>query len=163
MKALSGVAVAAVLMLLSACQTAPPMEFTAEDQAAIDELATQYLSRAQAGDWDAWTDLWTSDAVYMVPNGPALVGKSEIRASLDVFRDPPSEMSVDLQDADGSGKWAWGRGSFVFNMAATEEMPEMRMEGSFLWVFEKQADGTWLIDSECYNSDVPPPEMQEGV
>ena len=153
----------ATLLLLSACQTAPPPEFTAADRAAIDEMAARYLTTARAGDWEAWTDLWTADAVYMNPDAPPLVGKAEIRGSVDVFPNPPSEMRVTLRDADGGGKWAWARGSFVFAMAATEGMPEMRMEGSFLWVLEKQADGSWLIDSECYNSDVPPPEVQEGV
>jgi uncharacterized protein (TIGR02246 family) len=144
-------------LFLSACQTPPPPGFAAEDRAAIEEIAARYLATARAGDWDGWTDLWTEDAVYMVPDAPSLVGKAEIRASLDVFAGPPMEMTLDLQAADGVGKWAWGRGSFTFAMAATEEMPEMRMEGSFLWVLEKQADGTWLIDSECYNSDAPLP------
>lgn len=154
----------AVLMLATACQTAPPppMELTAGDRAAIDELRAAYLETALAGDWDAWTDLWTEDGVYMVPDAPTLVGHAAIRASLDVFPGPPSDMRVTLNAVDGAGKWAWARGSFVFAMDATEEMPDMSMEGSFLWVLEKQADGGWLVDSESYNSDVPPPPPEEG-
>jgi ketosteroid isomerase-like protein len=45
--------------------------------------------------------------------------------------------------------------------------PGMRMEGSVLWVLEKQGDGTWLIDTECYNldhpGDVPSPETDQIV
>jgi uncharacterized protein (TIGR02246 family) len=155
-------ATVAVLLLVAACQTAPPpMEFTAGDRAAIDELGAAYLATALAGDWDAWTALWTEDGVYMVPDAPRLVGHADIRASLDAFPAPPAEMSVTLNDVDGAGKWAWARGSFLFAMDAAEEMPEMRLEGSFLWVLEKQADGRWLIDSECYNSDFPPPPPPE--
>ena len=65
-------------------------------------------------------------------------------------------MSASLGEVDGGGKWAWARGSFRFAMAATGDMPEMSMTGSFLWVLEKQPDGTWLVDSESYNSDTPP-------
>lgn len=145
----------AVLSLVVACQTGPPAELTTVDRAAIDELAAEYLSTAQAGDWAGWSELWTPDAVYMVPDGPTLVGPAEIRASAEVFPNPPSEMSVTVNAVDGSGKWAWARGNFLFAMEATENMAEFRMEGSFLWVLEKQSDGTWLIDTECYNSDLP--------
>ena len=100
----------AALLLLFACQTAPPPDFTAADRAAIDEVATRYLTTARAADWDGWTELWTADAVYMNPDAPPLVGKADIRASMDVFPDPPSEMRLTLRDADGSGKWAWGPG-----------------------------------------------------
>ena len=152
----------ACLMLVTACQTAPPPELTAGDRAAIDELTSQYQATAMAADWEGWTDLWTTDAVYMVPDGPALVGHAEIMASVAVFPDPPSEMSVTVNAVDGSGKWAWARGNFVFAMAATEDMAEFSMAGSFLWVLEKQSDGRWLIDSECYNSDTPPEVPSEG-
>jgi len=152
-----------VLLLVSACQAPPQAEFTAGDRAAIDELSAQYASTARAADWDAWTELWTADAVYMNPEAPPLVGKEAIRESMRAFPNPPTEMSATLESADGNGKWAWARGSFVFAMAATEDMPEMRMAGSFLWVLEKQADGTWLIDSEAYNSDFPPPTPPEGT
>jgi uncharacterized protein (TIGR02246 family) len=147
----------AVLFSVSACQTAPPEGLTAADRAAIDDVAAAYLSTALAGDWDAWTELWTPDGAYMVPDGPTLVGRAEIRSSLDVFAGPPTEMNVTVYAVDGSGKWAWARGNFIFAMAATEDMPEFGMEGSFLWVLEEQPDGSWLIDSECYNSDTPPP------
>lgn len=150
--------VAVVALLFVATRPTPTqMDLTAGDRAAIDQLSAEYLSTARAGDWDAWTDLWTPDAVYMVPDAPDLVGKPAIRESLDVFSGPPTEMNVRVAAVDGAGKWAWARGSFVFAMAASGEMPEMRMAGSFLWVLEKQGDGTWLIDSECYNSDSPPP------
>jgi ketosteroid isomerase-like protein len=151
-----------VLLLVSACQAPQESEFTAGDRAAIDELAARYLSTAQAADWDAWTELWTADAVYMNPDAPPLVGQAAIRESMNVFPDPPTEMSASLGAVDGGGKWAWARGSFVFAMAASGDMPEMGMAGSFLWVLEKQPDATWLIDSETYNLDIPRPPPPEG-
>ena len=36
------------------------------------------------------------------------------------------------------------------------------MEGSLLWVLEKQPEGTWLIDSETYNLDIPRDPPPEG-
>jgi ketosteroid isomerase-like protein len=150
----------AILMLLSACQTVPPPEFSAGDRAEIAELVARYSSAFQAGDWTAWTDLWTTDAVYQIPEAPALVGRAEILADAQTSQGS-AEVDITLTDSDGSGQWAWGRAKWVSARPATEGRAVMRMEGSILWVFEKQPDGAWLIDSECYNLDAPrdlPPE-----
>ena len=160
MKALAALA---FLFLVAACQTAPPLEMTAADRATIDAFLGEYQATALAGDWDAWTELWTADAVYMLPNVPPLVGRAAIRETLEAFPNPPNEMSVTLEGVDGSGKWAWVRGSFRFAMDASGDMPEMREVGSILWVLEKQSDGTWLLDSECYNSDIPLEMPPEGM
>ena len=159
---MKAIAAFSVLLLVAGCQTAPPPDLTAGDRAAIDQLSADYAAALRVLDLDAWIDLWTADAVYQVPNGPTLVGHAEIKATFDASSNPPTEVTATLNDVDGSGKWAWARGNFVFAMAATEEVAEMRAVGSFLWVLEKQPDGTWLIDTECYNSDTPLEVPAEG-
>ncbi len=74
----------------------------------------------------------------------------------------PTEMKLTINESDGSGKWAWARGSWDFAATASEDMPEMRLAGSVLFVLEKQQDGTWLIDTECYNLDAPSEVPPEG-
>ncbi len=152
----------AILLLISACQSPPP-ELSEADRAAIDALAAEYQATAKAADWDGWKDLFSADAVYMGQDAPPLVGRDAIGESMNVFPNPPTEMSVSLGAVDGGGKWAWAQGSFHFAMAAAGDMPEMSMTGSFLWVLEKQSDGTWLVDSESYNSDTPPEMPPEGT
>jgi ketosteroid isomerase-like protein len=156
-------AVLAVIALLyvATVPTAPPEGLTAADQAAIDELGQKYRAAAVAGDWAAWTELWTPDAVYQVPQAPTLVGHEQIMAEAQAFG-VPEEMNFSIEGSDGSGPWAWARGTWSVVTAATGEMPEMTMGGSYLWVLEKQADGNWLIDTECYNLDAPMEAPPEG-
>lgn len=149
-------AVVAVLFLVAAFQTAPQESLSETDRAAIEELAADYAAAVQTGDWVALGELWTADAVYQIPNAPALVGREAVVADFQRIMGPPVENFVRISALDGSGKWAWVRGTWLFVLAATEEMPEMRAEGSYLWVLERQPDGRWLIDTECYNLDVPP-------
>lgn len=144
----------AVLMLVTACQTAPPTELGSDDRAAIDELVASYSSAFQAGDWTAWSHLWTPDAVYQIPDAPALVGREAILADAQTSQGSVA-VDITLTDSDGSGKWAWGRAQWASGRPATEDRPALEMTGSILWVFERQPDGTWLIDSECYNLDAP--------
>jgi len=151
----------AVLMLVAACQASPPEGLSDADRAAIDELAASYRAAVRAGDWTAWTELWTTDGVFQILEAPAIVGREEILAKYQTFR-VPTEMDLTISDVDGSGKWAWARGTWFFLAPATEEMPEIRMVGSFLWVLEKQSDGNWLIDTECENLDTPSDMPVEG-
>ena len=146
-----------VLVLVAACQAPPPPEMTDADRAAIDALVAEYQAKAMAGDWDAWTALWTQDAVYMVPDMPVLEGREAIRASMDAFPEPPSELGVSITAVGGVGGLAWVRATYHMTIPAFEDVPEMTEVGKFLWVLEKQPDGRWLIDSEAYNSDSPPP------
>ena len=149
------------LLLVAACQTAPPPELSAGDRTEIANLVASYSAAYRAGDWNAWTELWTTDAVYQVPEAPALVGRGAILADARDFQEP-AIVAVTITDSDGSGGWAWARGNWASIRPATEDRPEMRMEGSILWVLEKQPEGIWLIDSECYNLDTPRDPPPEG-
>ena len=156
------VTLVSALLLPLGCQPAVG-PLSEADLIAIDDLVAEYRATAVAGDWDAWSALWTVDAVYMVPSAPALEGRAAIRASLDAFPTPPSGLDVTVGAVEGIGSLAWARGSYAMTMPAYEESPEFREVGKFLWVLKKQPDGTWLIDSECYNSDSPPPPQPEGT
>ena len=134
----------AVLLLVAACQTAPPVALTDADRTAINDLAANYRAAALAGDWAAMGALWTEDAVYQVPEAPDIRGREAIVADFQGFP-PASEMEVDVSASDGSGNWAWARGTWRYASVATEETPSTRMEGSFLWVLQRQPDGTWAI------------------
>jgi ketosteroid isomerase-like protein len=151
----------AVLMSLAACQTAPPAGLTDADRAAINQIAADYTASNLTGDWAALGGLWTENAVYLGPEVPAIRGPDAIVADFQSYP-RPSEMEVNISASDGSGNWAWARGTWHYVSAATEETPGVTMDGSVLWVLEKQPDGTWLIDTECYNLDAPVEMPSEG-
>ena len=77
-----------ILLLVSARQ-APPPELSEADRAAIGALAAEYQATAKAADWDAWTDLFSADAVYMGPDAPPLFGRDAIRESMVFFPTNP--------------------------------------------------------------------------
>jgi ketosteroid isomerase-like protein len=143
-----------LLMVLAGCQTTPPPGLSSSDREAIDELVVSYSSAFRAGAWESWASLWTTDAVYQIPEAPSLVGRAEILADAQANQ-TPADVELTLTGSDGGEKWAWARVSWASVRPATADTPERTMEGSLLWVLEKQSDGEWLIDSECYNLDVP--------
>lgn len=164
MKATAAVAAAILavvaLLYVATMPSAAPGGLSAGDRAAIDELLANYSDAYQAGDWDAWAALWTPDAVYQVPEAPSLVGREAILE--DARGQVPADVQLTFTEVDGSGKWAWARCSWVSFRPATEESSEMRMQGSLVWVLEKQPDGAWRIDTETYNLDIPREPPQGG-
>ena len=158
MRALAAIS---ILLLVAACQTAAPEGLSDADRAAIDELTASYQATVRAGDLDAWAGLWTNDAEYQLPEAPTLVGRDQIRADMESYP-TPTEMNLTIHESDGSGNWAWARGNWEYFVAANEDMAEIDMAGSVLFVFEKQPDGTWLIDTESYNLDHPQEVVEEG-
>ena len=103
-------------MLVVACQAPPPSAISDADRAAIDALVSEYQTTALAGDWDAWSALWTENSVYMVPGVPVLEGREAITASLDAFPSPPSDLRVSLSAVERVGDLAWARGAFAMTM-----------------------------------------------
>lgn len=147
------------VIAIGACQPAVG-PLSDADLAAINDLGNAYQEVALAGDWDAWAAFWTEDARYQMPNAPILLGRAAIRESVDAFP-ALSEMNVTVDEIEGLGGLAWARGTFRYSgLMEGEEVP-MGDAGSYLWVLEKQPDGSWQIAAECYNSDLPLPESQE--
>jgi uncharacterized protein (TIGR02246 family) len=142
---------------LIACQPgAGPL--SEEDVAAIRNLLATYEQAALSGDWDTWSGIWTEDAVYMVPNSPAIRGREAIEAS--VAGPVPQEFTVTIDEIDGRGDLAFVRGSFALTMVFEGEAEPVEEAGKSLWIVRQQPDGTWLVAVECYNSDLPVPQLE---
>lgn len=147
------------LFALGACQPAVG-PLSDADIAAIDNLGSAYQEAALAGDWDTWAAFWTEDARYQVPNMPILLGRAAIRESVDLFP-TLTEMNFTVDEVEGLGHLAWARGTFRYSALMEGEEVPVGDAGSYLWVLEKQPDGSWLVAAECYNSDLPLPDSQE--
>jgi len=149
--------VCALLALTStACQ--PPAQeagtLSEEDIGAIEGIIQQYVQAMLAKDLNAWTDLWTEDAVMMPPNSPALEGREAIIQ--DLMAGPaPTEFVLDVLDIDGAGDVAYVRGTYSITMTVAGVPEPVRDEGKYLSILMRQPDATWLFSVDTWNSDLP--------
>lgn len=68
-----------------------------------------------------------------------------------------SAFSLTPIEIDGRGDLAYERGTYALTIAASGTTPAMPDHGKYLTVRRKQADGSWLITADIFNSDVPLP------
>ncbi len=117
------------------------------DRAAIEKLHQQDIAATLSRDPAALTDLWTDDAIRLVPGQPAEVGKQAIRESNERWTARPGlkvltlvSETKDLTIWDGwAVEWGYFTGSYV--ESPTGEPKQIR--GARLWVLKKLPDGSW--------------------
>lgn len=138
-----------------ACQ-ATPADLSEGDVkalwAGVDSIEAQILSHRDS----AAAAHYTENAVFMVPNLPALEGRAAIRAWF-AGGPPMTSFTLTPQEIDGSGDLAYVRGTWTLAIAATGKTPAAQDHGKFLEVRRKQANGSWLMVADIFNSDVPLP------
>jgi uncharacterized protein (TIGR02246 family) len=138
-----------------ACQPVPA-KLSDADIAAIRAATDSYATQAVAGRDSAVAAQYTENAIAMPPNQPALEGRAAIRAWFEAFP-PMSAMSFTVLDIDGRGDLAYVRGTYTLTIAASNKTPAMPDHGKYLEVRRRQADGSWLITADIFNSDVALP------
>jgi uncharacterized protein (TIGR02246 family) len=125
---------------------------------ALDRLREAHLAALNDGDADAWTACFSADAVQMPPNYPANVGTEAIRGwsggMLAAFR---AEFSLAPDDVQPAGAdWAFESGTYTITLTPRAGGDTMRDAGKYITVYQRQADGAWLMARDIWNSDNPP-------
>jgi len=128
------------------------------DIAAIEEIWDNYALGMITGDLDLWMSLYTDDTIKMLPDEPAVFGKENLRTSMKpLFDNFTIEMAIYNEEVQVAGDWAFSRGTFTATLTPKEGGEPLYMDGKYLDILERQADGSWKIARDCFNSNVPPP------
>lgn len=153
---LAGLAVPAVLLLAAACQPPAPAGLTDQDKAAIQKLTADFAKAVNAKDWAAATATYTDDAHMMPANGPAVSGKAGIQTWMGAY--PPfSNFTVGAVEMDGRGDVAYASGTYELDMTPPGGAAAIHDKGKWVEVLRKQADGSWKVSHDIFNSDMPLP------
>lgn len=142
-----------LLVALAACQPGP---LTDADRSAINALDQEFARLARAHALDTLVNnYYTEDAIVLAPNAPAATGRAAILALLSTY--PPfSDFQLRTEEINGAGTTGWVRGRYSMVMAppGAAAIPD---SGKYLEIWHKQADGTWKVIRDMFNSDVPLP------
>jgi uncharacterized protein (TIGR02246 family) len=162
--------VAVFALTLAACQPQPsptpaatpeaaPSALAETDAAALRALLDRWQQAARAKDWPALAATYTEDGMFMPPNGPAVRGRAAIEAWFKAFP-PMSEITVTPEEIDGRADVAYDRGTYSLAFASPAKGQPASDKGKFVVISRKQADGSWLIAIDIFNSDVPLPSSK---
>jgi len=116
----------------------------------------QYAVTVNAGDFEGWISLWTDDGIQMFPGAPARIGKGQIRAGMKpAFDQFILKMAITNKELRVSGDLGFARGTYTESMIPKAGGQAEKYDGKYLTILERQADGSWKVARDCFNSNVP--------
>ena len=131
-------------------------ELTVEDLAVIRQVTRAWQFHVGVADWESLMVVYTSNAVFMPPNGPTLHGHEAIKTFMAGFP-PITDVNLTIEEIDGSGNLAFVRGAYTMTLEPEGAPEALHDRGKYVEIRRKQADGAWLIAVHVFNSDLPIP------
>jgi len=133
---------------------------TATDEAAIRQIWSSYASFVQDGDAAGWLSQYDAEGIQLRPDAPART-RQELDAQVPGafkarFDANDTKMTINPLEIVINGPWAYSRGTYTQDLTARTSGKAMHVDGKFLTILKKQADGSWKIFRDCFNSNVPP-------
>ena len=155
MKTLSALATAFAVVLQAGCSTSTQPSF-ADDLAAITAFNERYLAAINGEDIAALSALTTDGHVMLPPNQEPVVGKAandEMNGGAfanyefsETWR--PVETVID-------GDLGFQRGTFTVIATPRRDGDRIEVNGSFLRIYQRQANGEWRMTRDMFNSSTP--------
>ncbi len=153
-----------VMGLTMACQPAPPPDTRVADAEAIRASDGALAKAAGEKDIDAFLAAYAEDASVFPPGAPKVTGKAAMREALSpMFASEGFSLSftTDETEVARSGDLAYSTGTYEVTLNDAEGKPQSE-KGKSVVVWKKQADGTWKVQADIWNSDAPPPGTAES-
>jgi ketosteroid isomerase-like protein len=125
------------------------------EQALLD-LDAQWSAAAAAKDLDKTVSYYSDTAIVMPPNAPSVTTKEAIRSAWKEMQAPGTAISWKASKVEvaSGGDLAYVSGTYEFTMNDASGKP-VKDRGKYVEIFKKQADGTWKVVADIWNSDLP--------
>jgi len=129
----------------------------------LRDLDAKWSAAAGAKDVDKTVSYYSEDAVVMPPNAPSATTKEAIRSAWkEMLTSPGAAISWKTTKVEvaKSGDLAYVSGTYEETMTDASGKP-VKDHGKYVEIFKKQADGTWKVVADIWNSDLPAPAPSE--
>lgn len=153
MKRLIALPLVCSLLALPSCQQYP-------DPAETSKAAGEAIMKADM-DWseaakslDPHLAAFADNAIVLAPGEEMISGKDAIAATLGSFyQDPGFSVSWKPVHAEGAGSGDLGYSYGTYHMTFTGPDGLMHDYGKYATVWKKQADGSWKVTVDMFNSN----------
>jgi ketosteroid isomerase-like protein len=148
-------------LTLAACTQAPPAPADTREQeaAAIRKADTDAATAATARNVDALMAFYTDDTTVMPPNAAMITGRENAKKFFADMMNLP-DFSIAWQptkaEAARSGDVGYSIGTY-HNMFTAPDGGMVMEDGKYATVWKKQADGSWKLAVDMFNSNMPLP------
>jgi len=139
-----------LVIVVAGCQQPGP-GLTQADEAAIGAVSEAHGRHSLAGELNGVVETFAEDAVYLPPNQPAVVGRSDIGSELAELP-RVTGYNASVEEIDGQGDLAVMRGTYSLAFQSGSRLTD---SGKYVYVMRRQSGGSWLIVWAIWNSDLP--------
>ena len=162
---------AALLVWSAACQPAPKTEtatmggesetapggLSASDEAAVRAVDAEWTRAASAGDGNAIAALYAKDATVLPPMEPVVQGEAAKKYWVDFTNSFSGPTELTTTAVEGRGDLAYGAGTYRMTLTPKKAgaKPLPTEEGKYIEVLKRQADGSWKIIYDIWNTNAP--------
>jgi ketosteroid isomerase-like protein len=115
-----------------------------------------YVTAINSNDLDAILAVLTDDVVFMPPGSPRLVGKPAVRSWAGGYLDAyASQWDKTMIEFVVMGDWAFEQYAYTSTEIPRGGGLEVRDTGKGLIIYRRDADGTWRVARDAWNSNRP--------
>ncbi len=126
------------------------------EEAAVRAVLVEYAAAASAGDFERWLALWDEEGAQFPPHEAMHRGRAAVReANADFFRNRECSCVIECEEAVAAGTWGFASGTYRLAFEQRGGGETGRIDGKFLAILRTQADGSWKIYRDCFNSNLP--------
>jgi ketosteroid isomerase-like protein len=148
--------VATLAVLATAGCGRPPAATFADELAQITAFNERYLRAINEEDIAALSSLTTDGHVMLAPNTEPVVGKSANDAmNGGAFERCDFSETWTPVETVIDGDLAFQRGTFTTIATPKSEGDRLAVSGSFLRIYQRQANGDWRMTRDMFNSSTP--------
>ena len=141
--------------LTAACDSVSTPD-PAADRQAIAAATTQFQAAENAGSVDQFRGFFADDLVMMGPDGPPVTGADSVAALMRVFHDAFAvQVEYNSQEIVVFGDWAFDRGTERYTLTPKAGGAPIRKSGNYLYLYQRQEDGSWKQSRVIWNSSDP--------
>ncbi len=143
--------------MLAGCATQPAIDVEAERNALME--ADRAWAEAYATSEDpaeAFVAQLVDDAALLPPDAPLAQGKEAIRGVINMLEGLPGfnvTWTAVAADVGSGGDLGYTRGTYRMTMDGPAG--PVTINGKYLTVWKKQADGTWKVTADMFNANAP--------
>ncbi len=127
-------------------------------RAAVKAIWVKYSDLMMAGDVATWMNLWDVDAGQSPPGAPMRLGKDAIQKAEEEFFKTYrfGTFAIKIMGTYVDQEMGFAYGNYTYTLVPVAGGDKIPGDGKYETIFRKQADGSWKIWRDCFNSNVAP-------
>jgi uncharacterized protein (TIGR02246 family) len=122
----------------------------------IEALETQWIEAFNAGDAAGVARFYAENGRVLPPNDDVVQGRSAIEAFVKEFLQMKPTISFSLLTVHESPDMCASVGRYDMDLQPPGAGTQ-KDSGKFIEVWARQPDGSWLIEDDIFNSNLPAP------